>query len=438
MKIDVTIPELAESVSEAIIGDWLKKPGDFVEEGDQLVDVETDKVILEITAPQTGELASITKHKNEHVQSNEIIAVINTSKKATKTSSSKDNVLSDEVESKPKPQHEQEASNVVSDVGSISQIRPAPNDSLVAKYVTESVSKTSPAVRKLAAENNINVNNVHGTGKGGRITKKDIEVLIDKVEPATASDLDAATEIMMSPQISLESNREDKRVPMTGLRKNISKRLVQSQHETAMLTTFNEVNMQNIIDLRQRYKESFEESHGVKLGFMSFFIKAAVEALKEFPIINASVENTDIIYHDYFDIGIAVSTQRGLIVPIIRDAEQLSFAGIEKTINNYATRAQENKVTIEELTGGTFTISNGGVFGSMMSTPIINPPQSAILGMHSIQARPIAQNGEVVIAPMMYLALSYDHRIIDGKDAVQFLNHVKNIVEDPNRLLLQV
>ncbi len=438
MKIDVTIPELAESVSEAIIGDWLKKPGDFVEEGDQLVDVETDKVILEITAPQTGELASITKHKNEHVQSNEIIAVINTSKKAAKTPSSKDDMSSGETESKSKSQHEYETSNVVSDVGSISQIRPAPNDSLVAKYVTESVSKTSPAVRKLAAENNIDVNNVHGTGKGGRITKKDIEKLIDNAEPATASDLDAATEIMMSPQISLESHREDKRVPMTGLRKSISKRLVQSQHETAMLTTFNEVNMQNIIDLRQRYKESFEESHGVKLGFMSFFIKATVEALKEYPVINASVEGTDIIYHDYYDIGIAVSTQRGLIVPIIRDAEQLSFAGIEKTINNYAARAQENKVTIEELTGGTFTISNGGVFGSMMSTPIINPPQSAILGMHSIQARPIAQNGEVVIAPMMYLALSYDHRIIDGKDAVQFLNHIKSIVEDPNRLLLQV
>jgi 2-oxoglutarate dehydrogenase E2 component (dihydrolipoamide succinyltransferase) len=205
-----------------------------------------------------------------------------------------------------------------------------------------------------------------------------------------------------------------------------------------MLTTFNEVNMQNIIDLRQRYKESFEESHGVKLGFMSFFIKAAVEGLKEFPVINASVDGTDIIYHEYFDIGIAVSTQRGLIVPVIRDAAALSFAGIETTINTYATRAQENKLTIEELTGGTFTISNGGVFGSMMSTPIINPPQSAILGMHSIQARPIAQNGEVIIAPMMYLALSYDHRIIDGKDAVQFLNQVKNIVEDPNRLLLQV
>jgi len=432
MKVDVIIPELAESVTEAIIGDWLKKPGDFVEEGEQLVDVETDKVILEITAPEAGELASIAKHKNEHVQSNEIIAVINTNKKGAKSPSTNGNAADTFTKVN------QGKENTVNNTNNISQIRPAPSDSLVEKNVTHSVSKTSPVVRKLAAENNIDVKNVPGTGKDGRVTKKDIELLIENAESATVSDIDSATEIMMAPQVSPTSARKDERIPMTSIRKSISKRLVQSQHESAMLTTFNEVNMQHIIDLRKRYKESFEESHGVKLGFMSFFIKAAVEALKEFPVINASVEDTDIIYHDYFDIGIAVSTQRGLIVPIIRDADGLSFAGIEKTINNYATRAQENKVTIEELTGGTFTISNGGVFGSMMSTPIINPPQSAILGMHSIQARPIAQNGEVVIAPMMYLALSYDHRIIDGKEAVQFLSHVKNIVEDPNRLLLQV
>jgi 2-oxoglutarate dehydrogenase E2 component (dihydrolipoamide succinyltransferase) len=432
MKVDVIIPELAESVTEAIIGDWLKKPGDFVEEGEQLVDVETDKVILEITAPEAGELASIEKHKNEHVQSNEIIAVINTNKKGANSSSANANAADTLTKVK------QEKENTVNNTNNISQIRPASSDLLVENYVRHGVSKTSPAVRKLAAENNIDVKNILGTGKNGRVTKKDIELLIENAESATASDIDSATEIMMAPQFSPTSAREGKRIPMTGIRKSISKRLVQSQQESAMLTTFNEVNMQHIIDLRKRYKEGFEESHGVKLGFMSFFIKATVEALKEFPVINASVEDTDIIYHDYFDIGIAVSTQRGLIVPIIRDADELSFAGIEKAINNYATRAQENKITIEELTGGTFTISNGGVFGSMMSTPIINPPQSAILGMHSIQARPIAQNGEVVIAPMMYLALSYDHRIIDGKEAVQFLSHAKNIVEDPNRLLLQV
>ncbi len=442
MKVDVTIPELAESVSEAIIGDWLKKPGEFVEEGEQLVDVETDKVILEITAPESGELASITKHKNEHVQSNDIIAVINTKKSTAKKRSENIKIVSDSSNVS------QNISKNISEINteSMSAANDTPNnapgnstnDQLVAKYVTESVSKTSPAVRKLAAENNIDVQNVRGTGKDGRITKKDIELLVENAEPATASDLDSATEIKTALQFAPVNSREDKRVPMTGLRKSISKRLVQSQHESAMLTTFNEVNMQNIIDLRKRYKESFEEAHGVKLGFMSFFIKATVEALKEYPVINASVEGTDIVYHDYFDIGIAVSTQRGLVVPIIRDADKLSFSGIEKTINNYANRAQENKITIEELTGGTFTISNGGVFGSMMSTPIINPPQSAILGMHSIQARPIAQSGEVVIAPMMYLALSYDHRTIDGKEAVQFLGHIKNIVEDPNRLLLQV
>ncbi|QMU60899.1 MAG: 2-oxoglutarate dehydrogenase complex dihydrolipoyllysine-residue succinyltransferase [Gammaproteobacteria bacterium] len=434
MKIDVTIPELAESVTEAIIGDWLKKPGEFVEEGEQLVDVETDKVILEITAPETGKLASITKHKNERVQSNDVIAVINISKKRAKSAVTNG---STPVTDTPSSSN-QEQVNVIDNPSNISQIRPAPSESLVAKYVTESVSKTSPAVRKLAAENNINVESVQGTGKDGRVTKKDIEALVENAAPATASDIDSATEIMLAPQFSLAAAREDKRVPMTGLRKSISKRLVQAQHESAILTTFNEVNMQSIIDLRQRYKESFEESHGVKLGFMSFFVKAAVEALKEFPIINASVEDTDVIYHDYFDIGVAVSTQRGLVVPIVRDADGLSFAGVEKTINDLAVRAQDNKVAIEELTGGTFTISNGGVFGSMMSTPIINPPQSAILGMHSIQARPIAQSGEVIIAPMMYLALSYDHRIIDGKEAVQFLSHVKSIIEDPNRLLLQV
>ncbi len=434
MKVDVTVPELAESVTEAIIGEWLKKPGEFVEEGEQLVDVETDKVILEITAPQSGELASIAKQKNDQVKSNDVIAVINADKKGTK-SVTKDNGKDSEKESSVS----EYVSAVVSAKNNDSKLQQSNSTDSTAK---SSTSKTSPAVRKLAAENNIDVKSVQGTGKDGRVTKKDIEAVINSAEPASASDIDSATEIMTAPQFmpmqSSSGEREDKRVPMTGLRKNIAKRLVQSQHETAMLTTFNEVNMQNIIDLRKRYKESFEDSHGVKLGFMSFFVKATIEALKEYPVINASVESTDIVYHDYFDIGVAVSTQRGLIVPIIRDADGMSFAGIEQTINDLAVRAQENKVTIEELTGGTFTISNGGVFGSMMSTPIINPPQSAILGMHSIQARPIAQNGEVVIAPMMYLALSYDHRIIDGREAVQFLSHVKNIIEDPNRLLLQV
>jgi len=323
MKIDVTVPELAESVTEAIVGDWLKQPGEYVEEGEQLVDVETDKVILEITAPETGELTSISKHKNEHVQSNEIIAVINTAKKGKKVESDNSNE------------------------SSVSEY--------IEKVVTEKAvsndesTKSSPAVRKLAAENNINLTDINGSGKDGRITKKDIESVIENAAPAKASVLDSATEILSAPQFvtaqKTHSSREEKRVPMTGMRKSISKRLVQSQQETAMLTTFNEVNMQNVIDLRKRYKESFEESHGVKLGFMSFFVKACVEALKDFPILNASVESTDIIYHDYFDIGVAVSTPRGLMVPILRDADNLSFAGVEQNINDLALRAQNNKVT---------------------------------------------------------------------------------------------
>lgn len=426
MKVDVTVPELAESISEAIVGEWLKKPGELVQEGDLLVDIETDKVILEITAPQSGQLAVINKNKNDQVASNEVIAIIDTKKQPEQTSN-------------PEPAKKQV--NRVETNTNVAQLNPAAQ-STSPQTANEAAAKTSPAVRKLAVENNIDVKDIIGSGKDGRITKQDIEAYIKTTGPAVESEIDAATEILSIPQFYIEetgeNKREDKRVPMTSLRKNIAKRLVGAQHESAMLTTFNEVNMQNVIDLRKRYKESFEGAHGVKLGFMSFFIKAVVEALKEFPVLNAAVDGEDIIYHDYFDIGIAVSTQRGLIVPIVRDAGEFSFAGIEKTINDFATRARENQITIEELTGGTFTITNGGVFGSMMSTPIINPPQSAILGMHFIQARPIAQNGEVVIAPMMYLALSYDHRIIDGKEAVQFLVHIKNIIEDPNRLLLQV
>ena len=416
MKVNVTVPELAESITEAVVGEWLKQPGDAVEEGEQIVDIETDKVILEITAPQSGELASINKQKNENVTSNEVLATINTNKRAapSRTSNKNTNVAQLDMASKSEKFKEQLQQPV----------------------------KTSPAVRKLAVENNVDIKNIHGSGKDGRITKQDIEDYIKSEGPPSASVLDSATEIFAAPQIpDVEfdvGGREDQRIPMTSLRKNIAKRLVKSQHESAMLTTFNEVNMQNIMDLRSRYKESFEEAHNVKLGFMSFFVKAAVEALKEFPVLNASVDHEDIIYHNYFDIGIAVSTQKGLIVPVIRNADDLSFAGIEIAINDFGTRARVNKITIEELTGGTFTITNGGVFGSMLSTPIINPPQSAILGMHSIQARPIAQNGEIVIAPMMYLALTYDHRIIDGKEAVQFLVLIKNIIEDPNRLLLQV
>lgn len=412
MKIDITVPELAESVTEAVIGEWLKKPGEIVNEGEQLVDIETDKAILEITAPESGQLVSISKHQNERVESNEVIAIIDTSKKDVKSS---------ELVSSVEAKHATSTTKLES----------------VEKPTTP--SKTSPAVRKFAAENNINIKNVHGTGKNGRVTKQDVEAYIESVEAISASEInDMDDEVTSIPQPVSLDKREDKHVAMTNLRKSIARRLVASQRENAMLTTFNEVNMQNIIGMRQRYGQEFEEIHGAKLGLMSFFIKATTEALKEFPLINASVDGDDIVYHNYFDIGIAVSTPRGLVVPVIRNADELSFAGVEQCISDFARRARENKVTIEELTGGTFTITNGGVFGSMLSTPIINPPQSAILGMHSIQMRPIAQDDNIVIAPMMYLALSYDHRIIDGREAVQFLVYVKNIIETPDRLLLQL
>ena len=421
MKVDITVPELAESITEAVIGEWLKKPGERVEEGEQLVDIETDKVILEVTAPKSGELTLISKQASEQVQSNEVIAVIDTSKHGAKTSAAP------AKQPESKAEAPAEAAPLASAAVSKSPAVPAPA-AAPAPAVSAS-AKTSPAVRKLAAEHDIAIQDIQSTGKGGRVTKQDVEAHIKASE----------TEAEPVPQAASEARggREDRRVPMTGLRKSIARRLVSAQQQSAMLTTFNEVNMDNIIGLRKKHKENFEKIHGVKLGLMSFFIKAAIEALKEFPIINASVEGEDIVYHDYFDIGVAVSTERGLIVPVIRDTDQLSFADIESCIANFASRARESKVTVEELTGGTFTITNGGVFGSMMSTPIINPPQSAILGMHSIQARPVAYNGEVSIAPMMYLALSYDHRTIDGKEAVQFLVRIKNTIEDPVRLLLQ-
>ena len=422
MKVDITVPELAESITEAVIGEWLKKPGEWIEDGEQLVDMETDKVILEVTAPQRGELASISKQTGEQVQSNEVIAVIDTSKKGKKTAAPG-------KEQKEKPATQKNSEPEPADAGS----KAAPDSTVPAEEPAP--SKTSPAVRKLAEEHGFDVRSIKGTGKGGRITKQDVQARIenDRDETAPAADM----RVSLQEETQVTETRKDRRVPMTNLRKTIARRLVQAQQQSAMLTTFNEVNMTNIKGLRNKYKEKFEKKHGVKLGFMSFFIKASIEALKEFSIINASIEDEDIVYHDNFDIGVAVSTERGLIVPVIREADQLRFAEIERSIADFASRARSNKISIEELSGGTFTITNGGIFGSMMSTPIINPPQSAILGMHTIMDRPIVQDGEIRIAPMMYLALSYDHRTIDGKDAVQFLVRIKETIEDPTRLLLQ-
>ena len=389
--IEFKVPQLSESVSEATLLTWHKQAGATVAEGENLIDIETDKVVLELPASKSGVLTRIIKGDGEKVTSNELIAQIDTDAKAV----------------------------AVPDVGALS----------VGGELVEprAVPVLPPSVRKLARENEIDAANLHGSGRGGRVTKEDVLNAMQQVNPQQAV-----------PTIAPSGNRPEQRVAMTRIRQRIAERLLQSQQNAAILTTFNEVNMQPVMDLRNRYKDAFENKHGIKLGFSSFFVKAAVLALQKFPIVNASVDGTDIIYHGYFDIGVAIGSERGLVVPIIRDADKLSFADIEKQIADFGTRAQSGKLTLEELSGGTFTVSNGGVFGSMLSTPIINPPQSAILGIHATKDRPVAENGQVVIRPMNYLALSYDHRIIDGREAVQFLVRVKECVEDPARILLEI
>ncbi len=428
MQVDVKVPVLAESVAEATLMNWHKKPGDAVSRGDSLIDIETDKVTLEVAALNDGVLVEILKGDGELVESNEIIARIDTEAGATAAAPAA------EPESASEPQQQ-----------SIPELEPASSE-----------PKLSPAVRNLLEENNLTPNQVPVLGDSDRLTKEDVLNFLEQQKPAAAPAEPAAapaapeTPAPASPAVETSSaptpevanipagERPEERVAMTRLRKRAAERLLSAQHENALLTTFNEVNMQPVMDLRAKYKDEFEKAHGVKLGFMSFFTKAAVEALKKFPVINASVDGEDIIYHGFFDIGIAVSAPRGLVVPILRDADQSSFADIEARIRELGVKARDSKLTIEELTGGTFTITNGGIFGSLLSTPIINPPQSAILGMHKIQERPVAENGEVVIRPVMYLALSYDHRIIDGREAVQFLVSIKEQIEDPARLLLQI
>lgn len=393
MTVEIKVPVLPESVADATIAAWHKKPGDSVSEGDNLVDLETDKVVLEVPAPADGVIVSIVEAEGAVVTANQVLATL------------------------------KEGPVAESDASEQSHSEPA----VAAAIVNESASEElSPAVRRLVAEKNIDVSQVKGTGKGGRILKQDVEASLNRGTAAVAA-------------VGVPAgSRIEERVPMSRLRTKIAERLVQVQHEAAMLTTFNEVNMQPVMNLRKQYKESFEKRHNVKLGFMSFFTKAVVEALRRFPNVNASIDGTDLIYHAYQDIGIAVSSERGLVVPVLRDAQLMSFAGIESTIRQLSTKARDGKLTMDEMTGGTFTITNGGVFGSLMSTPIINAPQSAILGMHAIKERPMAVDGQVQILPMMYLALSYDHRIIDGKDSVQFLVAVKELLEDPARLLLEV
>ncbi|HQU98411.1 MAG TPA: 2-oxoglutarate dehydrogenase complex dihydrolipoyllysine-residue succinyltransferase [Nitrosomonas sp.] len=433
MLVDVKVPELSESVAEATLVTWHKKAGEKVERSENLIDIETDKVVMELPAPNAGVLKVIHKQDGATVVSGEVIAVIDTEASASE---------SEEGEEDIKP---------ITDVHLKGPSTSADKE-IAAKNESHAGSTLMPAARRLIDENNMKsseVANIKGSGLGGRILKEDVQAALTSktgniVENTPQSAPQPEEKSQSSAQQPVQSlnqsstSRKDRRVPMSRLRQTIAQRLVESQSTAAILTTFNEVNMQAVIDLRTRYKVPFEKEHGVKLGFMSFFVKAVVAALKKYPIINASVEGTDIVYHDYYDIGIAVSSPRGLVVPVIRNADQLTLAGIEKQISDFANRAQEGKLTLEELSGGTFSITNGGVFGSMLSTPIINPPQSAILGIHATKDRPVVENGQIVIRPMNYLALSYDHRIIDGRDAVLSLVAMKEALEYPVSPLLEI
>ena len=421
MRIEVKVPQLPESVTEATLVNWHKQAGQPVRRDENLIDVETDKVVLELPAPSDGVLVEIKRPDGSTVTSNDVIAVIDTEAKAAAA-----------VAPAAKPATAQAAApqgTPESAPQAATGAQPAP---------TTAGATALPAARKLMADAGVDPASVAGTGRGGRITKGDVLAATEaKPAPPAPTPAPPAKAPPPPPPQALGS-RPEQRVPMSRLRMRVAERLVQSQSTAAILTTFNEVNMQPVIDLRNKYKDRFEKEHGVKLGFMGFFVKAAVHALKKFPAVNASIDGNDIVYHGYFDIGIAVGSPRGLVVPILRDADQMSIAEIEKQIGDFGKRAQEGKLTVEELTGGTYTISNGGVFGSMLSTPIINPPQSAILGVHATKERAVVENGQIVVRPMNYLAQSYDHRIIDGREAVLSLVAIKEALEDPARLLLDL
>lgn len=409
MAIEIKAPTFPESVADGTVATWHKKPGEAVKRDELIVDIETDKVVIEVLAEADGVLAEIIKNEGDTVLSNELLGKLNEGGPAA-------------------PAAPAAAAPAAAPAAQAAAPAAAGGDDAI----------LSPAARKLAEEAGIDPNSIAGTGKGGRVTKEDVVAAVEAKKNAPAAPAKPAAPAAEAP-IFAAGDRVEKRVPMTRLRAKVAERLVEAQSAMAMLTTFNEVNMKPIMDLRSKYKDLFEKKHnGVRLGFMSFFVKAATEALKRFPGVNASIDGNDIVYHGYQDIGVAVSSDRGLVVPVLRNAEFMSLAEIEGGIANFGKKAKEGKLTIEDMTGGTFTISNGGVFGSLLSTPIVNPPQTAILGMHKIQERPMAVNGQVVILPMMYLALSYDHRLIDGKEAVSFLVAIKDLLEDPARLLLDV
>ena len=447
MRIEVKVPQLPESVAEATLVNWHKKPGDAVARDENLVDVETDKVVLELPAPVAGVLAEIRKGDGATVAGQEVIAVLDTDASAAA-------VAAPAAAAAPAPARAEApaaAAAAPAAAAPAAARTPAPT---AAATPAPSASTALPAARKMMADQGVNPADVQGTGRGGRITKGDVLTAVSAPKAAApAASAPAAlapaalapaapavppTRASEAPSPAALSQRPEQRVPMSRLCQRVAERLVQSQSTAAILTTFNEVNMQAVIELRNRYKDKFEKEYGVKLGFMGFFVKAAVHALKKFPAVNASIDGADIVYHGYFDIGIAVGSPRGLVVPIIRDADQLSVAEIEAQVADFGKRAQDGKLTVEELTGGTYTISNGGVFGSMLSTPIINPPQSAILGVHATRDRAVVENGQVVVRPINYLAQSYDHRIIDGREAVLSLVAIKEALEDPARMLLDL
>ncbi|TKF82373.1 2-oxoglutarate dehydrogenase complex dihydrolipoyllysine-residue succinyltransferase [Vibrio kanaloae] len=402
MTIEILVPDLPESVADATVATWHKKPGEAVARDEVIVDIETDKVVLEVPAPEAGFLEAIIEEEGATVLSKQLLAKIKPG--AVAGEPTKD--TTEDTEASPDKRHK-------------------------AALTEENNDALSPAVRRLLAEHNLQPADVKGTGVGGRITREDIDAHLAAAKAAPAA---ASAPAVEAPAAA----RSQKRVPMTRLRKTVANRLLEAKNSTAMLTTFNEVNMKPIMDLRKQYKDQFEKRHDTRLGFMSFYVKAVTEALKRFPEVNASIDGTDIVYHNYFDISMAVSTPRGLVTPVLKDCDTLGFADIEKGIKELAIKGRDGKLTVDELMGGNFTITNGGVFGSLMSTPIINPPQAAILGMHKIQDRPMAVDGKVEILPMMYLALSYDHRLIDGRESVGFLVTIKELLEDPARLLLDV
>ena len=406
MNIEIKVPQLPESVSDATLIAWHKKAGDAVERDENLVDLETDKVVLEVPAPATGILQEIKISDGATVVAGDLLALLEEGEVAANAPAAP------VVEPDAKPEQRAEVQN-------------------------KGPVKTSPAVRRLLEEHDLDATMVLGTGKDGRITKADVMGFLKSDDSGNVTPGDPAPAVVDDGEV-LALERNDQRVPMTRLRARIAERLVNAQHTAAMLTTFNEVDLTEVMALRTKYRDSFEKEHGVRLGFMSFFAKASAEALKRFPVVNASVDGTDIIYHNYYDIGIAVSTERGLMVPVIRDVDQMSFAEFESELGAVARKAQEGTIGMDELTGGTFPITNGGVFGSMMSAPILNPPHSALLGITAIQTTPLVVDDEIVVRPMMYIALTYDHRIVDGKDSVQFLVAIKQLLEDPSRLLLQI